>query len=164
MEADDKMLLGPANGKFTLGGAPFCATSTIRISYHQSSSRLKHHLNAKHLAVSLEVRPSLAPDATVNNQSRQTTLNVFLINYILKILNSHAYLMSSRNQKQNDQIGASFIIHRMLCWQDGITAMCDVLSIWWHGLHRNPCIMAKHVIKLLLICNRSVTCDKWMRI
>lgn len=55
--------------------AILCNLCSKEFSYHRSTSSLKYHLNAKHLAqTSSEVRPSTTPDATVSNQSCQATL------------------------------------------------------------------------------------------
>lgn len=83
MEADEKTVLGPVNGKFTFKKRPdgtvdrstvLCNSCSKWFSYHGSTSSLKYHLNAKHLAAS-SVLASSAADAKVSDQSCQGTLD-----------------------------------------------------------------------------------------
>lgn len=78
MEADNKVLLSPVNGKFTFqkhqDGTADRSTVLRDIRskefFYQSSLKMSCQ-QKKHLAANLEVRRSLALDANVSNRSRQ---------------------------------------------------------------------------------------------
>ena len=81
MEADKATLLSPVNGKFKFKQLPdgtvnrntvICSLCSKECSYHQSSSTLKYHLNAKHLVACWQVGAATAPKMVLAASLRKT--------------------------------------------------------------------------------------------
>ena len=84
MEADEKTLLGPVNGKFKFKqlrsgtvdrNTVICNLCSKEFSYNGSSLSLKYHLNTKHLVASSQVRAATAPEAGASRQPHQASLD-----------------------------------------------------------------------------------------
>lgn len=78
-EADETALLGPVDGTFSFKkwkdgsidkSMVVCKLCNKEFAYHRSTSSLKYHLNAKHIAVSVDV--SLTPSKVTRTHTQPT--------------------------------------------------------------------------------------------
>ena len=77
-DADEKALIGPVDGKFCFkkqvdGSVDkktvVCKLCRKEFAYHRSLSSLKYHLNAKHVAASVEINVSPTPGTSTQSQA-----------------------------------------------------------------------------------------------
>ncbi len=68
--ADETALVGPVDGKFSFKkrmdgsvdkSTVVCKLCNKKFAYHRSTSSLKYHLNAKHVAASVEANVGVSP-------------------------------------------------------------------------------------------------------